>query len=53
MVLLLSIAIASNYPEHIKEGLKIVTIYMHVPLQIVIPLCLLLVAAIRHRIFKR
>lgn len=53
MVLLLSIAIASNYPEHIREGLKIVTIYMHVPLQIVIPLCLLIVAVIRRRIFKQ
>jgi spore germination protein KB len=53
MVLLLSIAIASNYPEHIIEGLKMVTIYMHVPLQIIIPLCLLIIAAIRHRYFKR
>jgi spore germination protein KB len=53
LVLLLSIAIASNYPEHIKEGLEIVTIYMHVPLQIIIPLCLLVIAAIRHRYFKQ
>jgi spore germination protein KB len=53
MVLLLSIAIASNYPEHITEGLKVVTIYMHVPLQIIIPLCLLIIAAIRHRYFKQ
>lgn len=48
-VLLLSIAIASNFSEHIKEGLNIVTVYMHVPLQIVLPLLLLIVAAIRHR----
>jgi spore germination protein KB len=53
MVLLLSIAIASNYPEHITEGLKVVTIYMHVPLQIIIPLCLLIIATIRHRYFKQ
>lgn len=52
LVLLLSIAIASNFPEHIKEGLEIVIIYMHVPLQIIIPLCLLVIAAIRHRYFK-
>jgi spore germination protein KB len=53
LVLLLSIAIASNFPEHIKEGLEIVTIYMHVPLQIIIPLCLLVIAAIRQRYFKQ
>jgi len=48
-VLLLSIAIASNFSEHIKEGLNIVTIYMHIPLQVGIPLLLLLFAIIRHR----
>lgn len=53
MVLLLSIAVASNYVEHIKEGLKVVTIYMHVPLQIIIPVCLLVAAAIRRRSFKQ
>jgi spore germination protein KB len=53
MVLLLSIAIASNYPEHITEGLKIVTLYMHIPLQIIVPLCLLLIGAIRHRYFNQ
>lgn len=48
-VLLLSIAIASNFAEHIKEGLQIVTIYMHIPLQIVIPFLLLLVAVLRQQ----
>lgn len=48
-VLLLSIAIASNFSEHIKEGLNIVTLYMHIPLQVGIPLLLLLFAIIRHR----
>jgi spore germination protein KB len=35
------------------EGLKIVTLYMHIPLQIIVPLCLLLIAAIRHRYFNQ
>ncbi len=48
-VLLLSIAIASNFAEHIKEGLNIVTVYMHMPLQIVIPIFLLVIASIRNR----
>ncbi|MBB5322971.1 spore germination protein KB [Anoxybacillus tepidamans] len=48
-VLLLSIAIANNFAEHIKEGLNIVTIYMHIPLQVVIPVLLLIIAAIRNR----
>lgn len=52
MVLLLSIAIASNYPEHITEGLKIVPLYIHIPLQIIVPLCLLLIAVVRHRYFN-
>ncbi|ASS99563.1 MULTISPECIES: GerAB/ArcD/ProY family transporter [Geobacillus] len=49
LVLLLSIAIASNYAEHIYEGLKIVTFYLHIPLQIIIPVLLLVIAAIRRR----
>lgn len=48
-VLLLSIAIANNFAEHIKEGLNIVTIYMHIPLQVVIPVLLLIIAVIRNR----
>jgi spore germination protein KB len=49
IVLILSIAIAGSYPEHIAEGLKIVPLYMHIPLQVIVPLCLLLICEIRHR----
>ncbi|WP_445614205.1 GerAB/ArcD/ProY family transporter [Geobacillus sp. YF-1] len=49
LVLLLSVAIANNYAEHIHEGLKIVTFYLHVPLQVIIPVSLLVIAAIRQR----
>lgn len=41
LVLIGSMTIASNLTEHLEEGLKIVTIYLQWPLQIVIP-CLLL-----------
>ncbi|MGP3560297.1 GerAB/ArcD/ProY family transporter [Geobacillus sp. BK01] len=49
LVLLLSVAIASSYAEHIHEGLKIVTFYLHIPLQIIIPVLLLVIAVIRRR----
>ncbi|OQP03105.1 GerAB/ArcD/ProY family transporter [Geobacillus sp. 44B] len=53
IVLLLSVAIADNFSEHIKEGLRIVTVYLHLPLQVIIPICLLVIAAIRHRYFNQ
>lgn len=49
LVLLLSVAIASNYAEHIHEGLKIVMFYLHIPLQVIIPVLLLIIAAVRRR----
>lgn len=49
LVLLWSVAMASNYWEHIHEGLKIVTFYLHIPMQIIIPVLLLVIAAIRRR----
>jgi spore germination protein KB len=48
VTLLLSIAIASNFTEHIKEGLEIVTIYLHIPLQVIIPVFLLVIAFIKN-----
>ncbi len=49
MILFTSITIATNYPEHINEGLKVVTIYLHWPLQIIIPCMLLIIAFFRNR----
>ncbi|MDR6123828.1 spore germination protein KB [Bacillus sp. SLBN-46] len=48
-VLFSSVTIASNYAEHIKEGLRIVPIYLHWPFQIIIPSMLLVVAFFRNR----
>jgi len=49
MILIASITIASNYAEHIKEGLIIVPLYLHWPFQIIIPCCLLVIAFFRNR----
>ncbi|WP_442596075.1 GerAB/ArcD/ProY family transporter [Neobacillus sp. D3-1R] len=35
-----SIIISKNFAEHIEEGLKVVPLYLHLPLQLGLPLCL-------------
>ncbi|MFB5555740.1 GerAB/ArcD/ProY family transporter [Bacillus cytotoxicus] len=50
VVVLLSIMIATNYMEHEEIGIKKVPIFLHIPLQIVIPVILLVIAMIRKRI---
>ncbi|RPJ97926.1 GerAB/ArcD/ProY family transporter [Priestia endophytica] len=52
-ILFLSITIASNYQEHIREGLKIAIFVLHIPLFVLIPLLLLLVAFLKNRKKKR
>jgi spore germination protein KB len=49
VVLLLSTAIASNYPEHIQERLKIIPLYVLLPLQVVVPALLLIIAFFKNR----
>ncbi|MEH7094289.1 GerAB/ArcD/ProY family transporter [Neobacillus vireti] len=49
LVLFTSITIASNFAEHIKEGLQVVPIYLHWPFQILIPSFLLMIAFFRNR----
>ncbi|WKV08121.1 GerAB/ArcD/ProY family transporter [Thermoanaerobacterium sp. CMT5567-10] len=43
----LSILIADSYPLHILIGLKLTTVYIHVPLQIIIPLIVLILSFIK------
>lgn len=45
-----SVAIAHNYPEHIRIGLRVVPWVLHIPLQIVVPVLLLVVATVRRRL---
>ncbi|MBB6450756.1 ABC-type uncharacterized transport system permease subunit [Geomicrobium halophilum] len=49
VVLFLSMIIANNFAAHIEEGLHIVPMALHLPLQVIIPVLLLLIAAINHR----
>ncbi|MCH6264010.1 GerAB/ArcD/ProY family transporter [Neobacillus citreus] len=49
LILLSSVMIASNFAEHIEEGINVVTIYLHWPFQIIIPLFLLVIAFFRNR----
>jgi len=49
LVLFSSITIASNYSEHIKEGLEVVPVYLHWPFQILIPSFLLIIAFFRNK----
>ncbi|EMA6342408.1 GerAB/ArcD/ProY family transporter [Bacillus cytotoxicus] len=50
VVVLLSIMVATNYMEHEEIGLKTIPIFLHIPLQIVIPVILFVIATIRKRI---
>jgi spore germination protein KB len=53
IVLFASITIASNYAEHIKEGLVVVPLYLHWPFQIIIPSMLVIIAFFRNRKKKK
>ncbi|RKO62431.1 GerAB/ArcD/ProY family transporter [Caldibacillus debilis] len=53
VTLIVSMMIASNYPEHIRQGLKWETPYLHLPLQVVVPVLLLLFAFWKNRNNKK
>lgn len=52
IILFASVTVAANYAEHIKEGLQLVPIYLHWPLQIFIPTMLLVIAFIKNKLTK-
>lgn len=43
-ILILSITIATNFSEHLNEGLNVVPLYIHLPFQLLFPLFLFIVA---------
>ncbi|MEH6994673.1 GerAB/ArcD/ProY family transporter [Neobacillus drentensis] len=49
IILISSIIIAPSYIEHIYEGVKLVPYILHIPLQIVIPTILLIIAIIKQK----
>ncbi|MGM0877854.1 MAG: GerAB/ArcD/ProY family transporter, partial [Bacillota bacterium] len=53
IVIFSSMIIASNFSEHIEEGLKIVQYPIHLPIMAIIPLFMLFVALIRNGFKKK
>ncbi|HWK22847.1 MAG TPA: GerAB/ArcD/ProY family transporter [Ureibacillus sp.] len=49
LLLVISITIASNFSEHVYEGIKIVPLYVHLPFQVIIPSLLLIIAFFMNR----
>ncbi|MBA4494770.1 GerAB/ArcD/ProY family transporter [Paenactinomyces guangxiensis] len=49
IILFLSLTISANFVEHIREGLTYVPIYLHIPLQTVVPVLLLLISLLKNR----
>ncbi|MBM7675137.1 nicotinamide riboside transporter PnuC [Gracilibacillus alcaliphilus] len=49
VILLLSMIIASNYSEHLYEGLHVFPLYAQLPFQVIIPVLLLIIALFQHR----
>ncbi|MGM0828871.1 MAG: GerAB/ArcD/ProY family transporter [Bacillota bacterium] len=49
VVLFMSMTIASNFQEHIHEGLKVVMFVLHMPLFVIIPILLLIIAFLKNR----
>lgn len=49
LLLILSITIASNFSEHVYEGLQVVPLYVHLPFQVIIPGLLLIIAILKNR----
>ncbi|MCJ7984992.1 GerAB/ArcD/ProY family transporter [Priestia sp. OVL9] len=50
VILFFSLTIASNFQEHLKEGLTIMPVLLFIPFHLVIPFTLLCIAFIKHRI---
>lgn len=53
ILIFLSMSIATNFTEHIEEGLNIVPYSLHLSFMVIIPLFMLLVAMIRNRFKKK
>jgi spore germination protein KB len=48
IIYMYSLEMADSFSEHIEEGLQIVPKFLHIPIQIIIPLLILLIAKIKH-----
>lgn len=50
IIVLISVLMASNFVAHYREGLKFVPYFLHIPLQMVIPIFLLIIVLIKRKI---
>jgi spore germination protein KB len=48
LILIASLTIAESYSEHVEEGLKYAPYFIHWPMQIILPIILLIIAFIRY-----
>jgi spore germination protein KB len=53
ILIFLSMAIASDFTEHIEEGLKVIQYPLHMPFMMIIPLLMLVITIIRNRFKKK
>ncbi|WP_160724784.1 GerAB/ArcD/ProY family transporter [Bacillus sp. USDA818B3_A] len=53
IVLITARVIASNYIDHLNEGIKYVPYYLHLPFQIIIPVTLLLIAIMKQKFISQ
>jgi spore germination protein KB len=53
LMIVLSMGMASNTVQHLKIGLQIVPVYLHLPLQVGIPFLLCLIAFLKNRVKKQ
>ncbi|PAK39543.1 hypothetical protein CHH47_29430, partial [Priestia megaterium] len=49
VILFMSITIASNFQEHLHEGMQIVPLVLQMPLFTIMPLLLLVIAFLKNR----
>lgn len=49
VILFLSMSISGNYAEHLMEGLKLVPYILHLPMQVIVPCLLFLIAFFKKR----
>jgi spore germination protein KB len=53
IIIFFSMTIASDFAEHIEEGLKVMQYPIHLPLMVIIPLLMLVIALIRNGFKKK
>ncbi|KGP70847.1 GerAB/ArcD/ProY family transporter [Pontibacillus yanchengensis] len=52
LLITVSLVMSKNYIEHTEVGLKIVPLYIHVPMQIIVPFFLISIAIVRKKLAK-